>query len=151
MEDLWMKSLWDLEPEVLSAGGRRLWWSIVPSTLDLSLYKSLHHPQDPWFKILHQTNAKNVLQRKLNKERMKSNLKTLSHTRKRLLYAEDNMMENLQCTTEAWWRFPITSRWLLRRSDLMMTEEVPHEYVPVLQLWYTLLFRSTWSLHSVPD
>ena len=39
---------------------------------------------------------------KLTKERMKSNLKTLKHTRKSLMYAEDNMMENLQCTTEAW-------------------------------------------------
>jgi hypothetical protein len=33
----------------------------------------------------------------------------------------------------------------------MMTKEVPHGYVLVLQLWYTLLFRSTRSLHSVPD
>ena len=32
-------------------------------------------------------NTKNVLQRKLNKECMKSNLKTLRHTRKRPLYA----------------------------------------------------------------
>jgi len=30
MKDLWMKVLRDLEPEVLSDGGRRLWWLIVP-------------------------------------------------------------------------------------------------------------------------
>jgi hypothetical protein len=50
-------------------------------------------------------NAKNVLQEKLMKERMQSNLKTLRHTKKILLYAdkeEDNLMENLQCTAEAW-------------------------------------------------
>jgi hypothetical protein len=40
--------------------------------------------------------------KKLNKERMKSNLKTLRHTRKRPLHAEDNLVENLQCTAEAW-------------------------------------------------
>jgi hypothetical protein len=33
----------------------------------------------------------------------------------------------------------------------MMTEEVPHGYVPVLQLWYTLLFTPKRILHSVPD
>ena len=60
---------------------------------------------------------------------------------------EDNLVENLQCTTEAWWIFPITSGWLLSRSYLMMTEEVPHGYVPVFQQWYTLLFRATWNLH----
>ena len=37
---------------------------------------------------------------KLNKEHMKSNLKTLRHTRKRPLHA-DNLVENLQCTAEA--------------------------------------------------
>jgi hypothetical protein len=41
-------------------------------------------------------NAKNVLQKKLSKERMKSNLKTLRHTRKILLYADKKK------TT--WWR-----------------------------------------------
>jgi hypothetical protein len=33
-------------------------------------------------------NAKNVLQKKLSKECMQSNLKTLRHTRKILLYAD---------------------------------------------------------------
>jgi len=33
------------------------------STPDLSLYKSLYYPQHPWVRILHQMNAKNVLQR----------------------------------------------------------------------------------------
>jgi hypothetical protein len=41
-------------------------------------------------------NAKNVLQKKLSKERMQSNLKTLRHTRKILLYADKKK------TT--WWR-----------------------------------------------
>jgi hypothetical protein len=61
MEDLWMKALRDPEVEFLSDGGRRLWWLIVPSTPYLSLYKSLYYPQHPWVRILHQTNAKNVL------------------------------------------------------------------------------------------
>jgi hypothetical protein len=58
------------------------------STPDLSLYKSLYYPQHPSVRILHQMNAKNVLQKKLSKERMQSNLKTLRHTRKILLYAD---------------------------------------------------------------
>jgi hypothetical protein len=41
-------------------------------------------------------NAKNVLQKKLSKERMQRNLKTLRHTRKILLYADKKK------TT--WWR-----------------------------------------------
>jgi hypothetical protein len=41
-------------------------------------------------------NAKNVLQKKLSKEHMQSNLKTLRHTRKILLYADKKK------TT--WWR-----------------------------------------------
>ena len=57
------------------------------STPDLSLYKSLYYLQHPWVRILHQMNAKNVLQKKLSKERMQSSLKTLKHTRKILLYA----------------------------------------------------------------
>jgi hypothetical protein len=36
-------------------------------------------------------NAKNVLQKKLSKERMQSNLKTLRHTRKILLYEVKKM------------------------------------------------------------
>jgi hypothetical protein len=66
------------------------------STPDLSLYKSLYHPQTPLARILHQMNAKNVLQKKLSKKRMQSSLKTLKHTRKILLY------ENKKKTT--WWR-----------------------------------------------
>jgi len=66
------------------------------STLDLSLYKSLYYPQHPWVRIIHQMNAKNVLQKKLSKERMQSNLKTLRHTKKILLYADKKK------TT--WWR-----------------------------------------------
>ena len=30
MEDLWMKALRDLEPDVLPDGWRRLWWLLVP-------------------------------------------------------------------------------------------------------------------------
>jgi hypothetical protein len=66
------------------------------STPDLSLHKSLYHLQHPCIKILHQINEKNVLQKKLSKERMQSNLKTLRLTRKRLLYTDKKK------TT--WWR-----------------------------------------------
>jgi hypothetical protein len=53
---------------------------------DLSLHESLYHLQHPLVGVLHQMNAKNVLQR-LNKEHMKRNLKTLRHTEKRPLHA----------------------------------------------------------------
>ena len=33
------------------------------STLDISLHESFYHPQHPWVGVLHQMNAKNVLQR----------------------------------------------------------------------------------------
>jgi hypothetical protein len=52
------------------------------STPDLSLYKSLYHPQNST-----SDECKNVLQKKLSKERMQSSLKTLKHTRKILPYA----------------------------------------------------------------
>jgi hypothetical protein len=55
---------------------------------DIPLRESLYHLQYPWVEILHQMNAKNVLQKQLNKEHRKSNLKTLRHTRKRPLYAD---------------------------------------------------------------
>jgi hypothetical protein len=61
------------------------------STPDLSLYKSLYYLQHPCVRILHQMNANNV-----SKECMQSNLKTLRHTRKILLYADKKK------TT--WWR-----------------------------------------------
>jgi hypothetical protein len=70
---------------------------------------------------------------------MKNNLKTLKAYQK----------ETLVCRWKkiTWWRTSsaqqkrgedfynrdIVSRWLLRRSDLMMTEEVPHGYVLVFQ------------------
>ena len=63
MENLWMKALQYPEPEVLSDGGRRLWWLIVPvhrTYLYISHYIIRKHP---WARILHQTNANNVLQR----------------------------------------------------------------------------------------
>jgi hypothetical protein len=63
------------------------------STPDLSLYKSL---SDEY---------KECSPEKLNEERMKSNLKTLRYTRKRLLYADKKKTtwwRNLQCTAEAW-------------------------------------------------
>ena len=48
----------------------------------------------------------------------------------------------------------IISRWLLSRSDLMMTKELPHGCVPFFQQWYTLLIRAMWSLQrktSAPE
>jgi len=123
------------------------------NTPDISLHESLYHPQHPWVGVLHQMNAKNVFQRNWIKSvwRAISRLWGIPERDPCMQIEEDNLVENLQCTAEAWWRFPITSRWLLRRSDLMMTEEVPHGYVPVLQLWYSPLFTSTRSLHSVQD
>ena len=100
---------------------------------DLSLHKSLYHLQHPWVGVLHQINTKNVLQRIWIKSvwRAISRLWGIPERDHWMQIEENNLVENLQCTTEAWWRFPITSRWLLSRSDLMMTEEVPHGYVPV--------------------
>ena len=56
---------------------------------------------------------------------------------------EDNLVENLQCTIEAWWKLFIlyqndyselqNDRLPIHDKDLMMTEEVPHGYVPVFQ------------------
>jgi hypothetical protein len=57
------------------------------STSDLSLYKSLYHPQTSMSQNSTSDECKNVLQKKLSKERMQSSLKTLKHTRKILLYA----------------------------------------------------------------
>jgi hypothetical protein len=72
------------------------------STLDLSIDKSLYHPQTSMSQNSTSDECKECSLEKLNKEHIESNLKTLSHTRRRLLYAEDNMVENLQCTAEAW-------------------------------------------------
>jgi hypothetical protein len=53
----------------------------------LSLYKSLYHPQTSMSQNSTSDKCKECSPEKLNKEHMKSNLKTLRHTRKRLLYA----------------------------------------------------------------
>jgi hypothetical protein len=66
------------------------------STPDLSLYKSLYHPQTSMTRNSTSDECKECSLEKLNKERIKSNLKTLRHTRKRFLYA------NKKKTT--WWR-----------------------------------------------
>jgi hypothetical protein len=42
-----MKELKDLEPEVLPDGGENIVMITYSSTPDLSLYKSLYHPQHP--------------------------------------------------------------------------------------------------------
>ena len=101
--------------------------------LDIPLHESLYHLQYPWVWVLHQMNAKNVLQSNWTKSiwRATSRLWGIPERDPCMQMEKDNLMENLQCTTEAWWRFLITSRWLLSRSDLMMTEEVPHGYVSV--------------------
>jgi hypothetical protein len=104
---------------------------------DISLHESLYHPQHPWVGVLYQINAKTVLQNNWTKRvwRETSRLWGILERDPCMQMEKDNSMENLQCTTEAWWRFSITrdivSRWLLSRSDLMMTKEVPHGYVPV--------------------
>jgi hypothetical protein len=58
------------------------------STPDLSLYKSLYHPQTSMSRNSTSDECKECSPEKLNKEHMKSNLKTLRHTRKILLYAD---------------------------------------------------------------
>ena len=84
MEKLWMKALWDLEPEVLSDGEddylflytRHITaWVIISPTTSMSWNST-------------SDKCKECSPKKLNKERMKSNLKTLRHTRKRPLYAD---------------------------------------------------------------
>jgi hypothetical protein len=50
-------------------------------------------------------NAKIVLHEKLNKEHMKRNLETFEAYQKEdscIQIEEDNLVKNLQCTTEAW-------------------------------------------------
>ena len=75
----------------------------------------------------------------LNKEHMKSNPKTLRHTGKRPLYTDGKRqlggepLVHSKSMVKIFYNRDIVSRWLLRRSDLMMTKEVPHGYVPVFQ------------------
>jgi hypothetical protein len=52
---------------------------------DIPLHESLYHP---WVGVLHQDECKDCSLEKLNKEHMKRNLKTLTHTRKRPLYID---------------------------------------------------------------
>ena len=148
-----MKALRDLEPEVLPDGGRRLWWLIVPvhqTYLYISHYiiRNIHESEFYIRWMQRMFSRRNWVKSAC---RGISRLWGIPERDSCMQIEEDNLVENFQCTAKAWWRFPITSRWLLSRSDFMMTEEVPHGYVPVFQLRYTLLFRSTWSLHSVPD
>jgi hypothetical protein len=58
------------------------------STPDLSLYKSLYHPQTSMSRNSTSGECKECSPEKLNKEHMKNNLKTLRHTRKILLYVD---------------------------------------------------------------
>jgi hypothetical protein len=53
---------------------------------DIPLHESLYHP---WVGVLHQDECKDCSPEQLNKEHMKSNLKTLRHTRKRPLYTDE--------------------------------------------------------------
>ena len=78
------------------------------STPDISLHESLYHPQHPWVRILHQMNVKNVLQRNWMKSKEKSqDFEAYQEETPVCRQEEDNLAENLQCTAEAWWRFPI--------------------------------------------
>ena len=84
----------------------------------------------------------------LNKERMKSNLKTLRHTRKRPLHADRRRQLGGEPTVHSrsmvkiFYNKDIVSRWLLSRSDLMMIEEVPHGYVPMFQTMIYIIDQS---------
>ena len=44
---------------------------------------------------------------KLNKECMKRDLKGIPERDSCMQIEDDNLVENLQCTAEAWWIFPI--------------------------------------------
>jgi hypothetical protein len=56
-----MKALRDLELEVFPDGGRRLMITCSNKS-DIPLHESLSHLQYPWVGVLHQMNAKTVLQ-----------------------------------------------------------------------------------------
>ena len=83
---------------------------------DIPLHESLYHPQYPSIGVLHQMNAKTVLQSNWTKSvwRATSRLWGILERDPCMQMEEDNLVENLQCTTEAWWRFSITEI-LLRR------------------------------------
>ena len=109
MKYLWMKALQDRRLEVLLDGGRILWQLLVPVN-QTYLHESLYHPQHPWVGVLHQMNTKNVLQRNWIKSvwRAISRLWGIPERDPWMQIEEDNLVENLQCTTEAWWIFSIT-------------------------------------------
>ena len=137
-----MQQLQYPELEVLPDGGRRLWWLLI-SVNQTYLYMI----QYPWVGVLHQINAKkNVLQSNWAKSiwRAISRLWGIPERDPCMQMEEDNLVENLQCTSKSvvkiFYNRDIVSEWLLRRSgwwianpwqDLMMTEEVPHGYVPI--------------------
>ena len=79
------------------------------SKLDIPLHKSLYHLQYPWVGVLHQMNAKIVLQNNWTKSvwRATSRLWGISERDPCMQMEKDNSMENLQRTAEAWWRFSI--------------------------------------------
>jgi hypothetical protein len=57
---------------------------------DIPLHESLYHL---WVGVLHQDECKDCSPEKLNKERMKRNLKTSRHTRKRSLYTDGRKLD----------------------------------------------------------
>jgi hypothetical protein len=61
---------------------------------DIPLHEPLYHLQ------LTSDEYKICSPKQLNKESMKRNIKTLKYTCMQM--KEDNLVENLQCTTEAW-------------------------------------------------
>ena len=104
----------------------------------------------------HQMNAKTVLQNNWTKSvcRETSMLWGIPKRDLCMKIEEDNLVENLQCTTKVWWRLSIKE--ILYQNDysedqddglpihdkyLMMTEEVPLGYVPSLTL-STMLWAS---------
>ena len=80
------------------------------STPDISLHESLYHLQHSLVGVLHQMNEKNVLQRNRinNVWRETSRLWGIPERDPCMQMEKDNLVENLQCTAEAWWRFSIT-------------------------------------------
>ena len=136
MKDLWMKALRDLELEVLPDGGRRLWWLLVPVNWHISTWVIISSATSMSCSST-SNKCKECSPEQLSKEHMKSNLKTLRHTRKRPLHADKRRQlggeppVHSRSVVKIFYNRDIVSRWLLSRSDLMMIEEVPHGYVPV--------------------
>ena len=137
MEDLWMKALRHLKPEVLPDGGRRLWWLLV---LVNQTYLYISHY------IIHNIHESELYIRWMQRMFSRRNwVKSACRAISRLwgILGRDSCMQTRR--RQLGGEPPVHSRSVVKisynikmttkRSDLMMTEEVPYGYVPVLQLY----------------